>query len=185
MTQIRARLHETAWSVPDALASEVAARVPSLRLRMRLYAAAGVRFEDRDSSTVMMHTDVTRPMGIEVGAHTLIGRHCLLDGRGGITLGRNVNISSYVLLITGTHDFDDASFTASFAPIVAEDYAWIATRALVLPGVTIGRGAVIAAGAVVTKDVEPMTVCAGIPARPINRREGELTYRQDYRPIWA
>ena len=169
---------------PEAMCNEIAARTPGLRARMALYDAMGIRFEDRSRTTMLMHSSVNKPSGISIGAHSIIGRHCLLDGRGDLRIGRNVNISSYTLIIGGDHDFSDPAFEAHFSPVVIEEYAWLATRVTVLKGVTIGRGAVVAAGAIVTKDIEPMTVCAGIPARVIRTRTAEPEYCIDYRPTW-
>lgn len=169
----------------DAAANEIVSRIPVLRARMLAYRALGMTFEDRAASAVLMHSSVHRPDRIKVGAHSIIGRFCLLDGRGGLTIGRNVNITSYTLLVTGTHDPDSDDFASSFAPIVIEDYAWLATRTTVLPGVTIGRGAVIAAGALLTRNAEPMTVYAGVPARPVRSRNANPSYQQDYRPSWC
>ena len=77
------------------------------------------------------------------------------------------------------------TFSWKFAePIVIGDRVWIGMNATVLGGVTIGEGAVVAAGSVVTKDVPPFTVVGGVPARPIKDRERELTYRLAYRPNW-
>jgi acetyltransferase-like isoleucine patch superfamily enzyme len=152
---------------------------------MLAYHALGMTFEDRATSTILMHSSVHKPDRITVGAHSIIGRFCLLDGRGDLTIGRNVNITSYTLLVTGTHAIDSDHFESSFAPIVIEDYAWLATRTTVLPGVTIGRGAVIAAGALLTANAEPMTVYAGVPARPVRSRQATPAYQQDYRPSWV
>ena len=162
---------------PDAVCNEIASRIPTPGARMALYDAMGIRFEDRPSTTMLMHSNVHKPSGISIGAHSVIGRHCLLDGRSGLQIGRNVNISSYTLIVAGAHDFNDPDFAAHFSPITIEDYAWVATRVTVLKGVTIGRGAVVAAGAVVTKDVEPMAICAGIPARVVGQRTAEPTYQ--------
>ncbi len=160
-------------------------RVPFVGARMRLYAAAGMRIEDPARSLIMLHTEVHDPRQIAIGSRTSIGRNCLLDGRGGITLGRNVNISSFTLLITGTHDVHSQDvFLASYRPIVVGDRAWIATRATVLGGVTIGEGAVVAAASLVSRDVEPFTIVAGVPARPIGKRSAELTYELGWRASW-
>ena len=132
----------------------------------------------------MLRTTIRAPAGIRVAAGAIVGRDCFLDGRGELTIGRNVNISSYTLLITGSHELNSPDFSSYFRPIVIEDHVWIGSRATVLPGVTIGRGAVVAAGSVVTKDVPPMTVVGGVPAKMIRRREVEPEYELSYRVDW-
>ena len=171
------------WVPPREFAlNHFVSRLPWMKLRVAGYRRLGVRFEDSATAAIMMSTDVHAPRRINIGAHTIIGRHCLLDGRGGLEIGRNVNISSYSLLISAGHDPYDDGFAGYQAGIIVEDRVWIATRATVLAGVTIGRGATVAAGAVVTKDVEPFTVVAGVPAKPIGRRPETLSYELDYRP---
>ncbi|HST39707.1 MAG TPA: acyltransferase [Conexibacter sp.] len=159
-------------------------RIPFITPRMLAYERAGVRFEDAGLSTFMLGTEVWTPERLTVGAHTIVGRDCLLDARGGITIGRNVNITSYSLLMTAKHTLDAPDFIDEYAPIEIHDRAWLALRCTVLGGVTIGEGAVVAAGAVVTRDVAPFTVVGGIPARPVGERSSALTYELHYRPNW-
>ncbi len=159
-------------------------RIPFVAPRMRAYERAGVSFEDVSLSTFMLGTEVWTPEQLTVGAHTIVGRDCLLDARGGITLGRSVNITSHSLLMTAKHTLDAPDFIDEYAPIVIHDRAWLALRSIVIGGVTIGEGAVVAAGAVVTRDVAPFTVVGGVPARPIGERSSELTYELYYRPNW-
>lgn len=168
----------------DGLLNEVVARLPVLDLRMKLYARLGMNL-DPASCTIMMHTEVRRPQEISIDRGTVIGRHCLLDGRGGLTIGRGVNVSSRAMLITGTHRLECADFASRFAPIVIEDHAWVASNATVLGGVTIGHGAVVAAGAVVVRDARPMTIYGGVPARPIGKREVLPAYELHHRVNWA
>ena len=85
-------------------------------------------------------------------------------------IGETVSISSGVWLVTGTHDMNDPLFPDKYLPIVIGNYAWIGARATVLAGVTIGEGAVIMAGAVVTRDVPPYAVVGGVPARIVSQR---------------
>jgi len=113
---------------------------------------------------------------ITIGAGSIVGFWATLDGRGGITIGRDVNLSSEVALWTVEHDPNSPDFAARDAPIEIGDRAWLSFRVTVLPGVTIGEGAVVAAGAVVTADVEPYTIVGGVPARRIGARERSLTY---------
>lgn len=117
---------------------------------------------------------------ISIGDHCVIDRDCALDGRGDIVIGNNVNISPEVMILTAYHDPDAENFQGIEKPVVIEDYAWIATRALILPGVRIGRSAVVAAGAVVTKDVPPNAIVGGNPARFIRERKGTQTYQLNY-----
>jgi acetyltransferase-like isoleucine patch superfamily enzyme len=165
----------------EYLINKLVAKLPWTETRVAGYALLGVRFEDRRTSAVLMSTDVHAPREISVGSHTIIGRHCLLDGRGGLTIGRNVNISSYSLLITAGHDPYARDFRGYQRPVVVEDDVWIATGVTVLCGVTIGRGAVVAAGALVNSDVAPFEVVAGVPAKPVGRRPEDLDYELDYR----
>jgi putative colanic acid biosynthesis acetyltransferase WcaF len=159
-------------------------RVPFVAVRIWCYGALGVRLEDPSTTGVMLRTEVWAPDELEIGANTVIGRYCLLDGRGGLRIGRNVNVSSYVLFIPGKHEVDSPTFAGASAPIVIEDHAWIATRATILDGVTVGEGAVVAAGAVVTKDVAPYTIVGGVPAVKIGDRARDIQYAIKYRPNW-
>ena len=117
-----------------------------------------------------------------IGENCVVDRNCNLDARGGIWIGNNVNISPEVIILTAAHDPDaEDDFTGVHHSVVIEDYAWIATKAMILPGVTIGRGAIVAAGAVVTKNVAPQMVVGGNPAREIRQRKGTQTYQLNYR----
>ena len=107
---------------------------------------------------------------VSIGNGAVINQKCLIYTSGGLVIGSNVSISAEVALITGTHDINDPGFPSDYRPIVIDDYAWIGTRAMILQGVTIGQGAVVMAGAVVTKDVEPFAVVGGVPAKPITER---------------
>ena len=121
--------------------------------------------------------------GITIGTGCCINKYASLDGRGGLVLGNNVSVSAYVKLLTAGHDPDDRSFVQLTRPIEVGDYAWIGTAALVLPGVRIGRGAVVAAGSVVTKDVGDFHIVAGNPARTIRLRSDDLDYSAYWTPI--
>jgi maltose O-acetyltransferase len=85
-----------------------------------------------------------------------------------VIIGKNVRIAPYTIILDSDfHDLNNHFADGATAPIVIHDNVWIATRATLLKGVTIGEGAVVATGAVVTRDVEPYTVVAGVPARKI------------------
>ncbi len=102
-----------------------------------------------------------------------------------ITIGDDVVFGHRVALYTSDHDPDDEAFSRRNAPIVIEERAFVASQAIILKGVRLGRGAVVAAGAVVTRDVPPYTIVAGNPARVVREREArEFTYRQTGRPLF-
>lgn len=121
---------------------------------------------------------------IQVGNNTVVNRNVYLDGRGGLVIGNNVNISHFALIQTLTHDHNSPAFQAHSRPVVIGDDVWIGARALILPGVELGRGAVVGAGAVVTRNVEPYQVVAGSPARVVGRRNADLNYLTKYRPMF-
>jgi Hexapeptide repeat of succinyl-transferase len=127
-------------------------------------------------SVVFRWRDLRAPRNIEIGAGTIVGLWATLDGRLGVKIGRNVNLSSEVALWTLQHDPGNREFAVRGGPIVIEDYAWISFRATILPGIRIGEGAVVAANSVVTEDVPEYTIVGGVPARPIGERPRNLDY---------
>jgi putative colanic acid biosynthesis acetyltransferase WcaF len=167
---------------PDAIVNAIIPRIPLATLRMLAVRAAGAAVDP--TATIMLATELWSIRRIEIGARSIVGRHCLLDARGGIRIGRDVNVSSYTRMMTAKHLIDDPGFDAVYEPIVIGDRAWIAMGATILGGVTIGEGAVVAAGAVVTSDVEPYVVVGGTPARKLRERSRELDYQLGYRPLW-
>jgi acetyltransferase-like isoleucine patch superfamily enzyme len=108
--------------------------------------------------------------GVSIGANTRINRNCCLDVRGGIRIGDDVSISPEVMILTASHRVDDPEFRVETRPVTIEDHVYVGARATIMPGVTLGRGSVVAAGAVVTRDIEPLAIAAGVPARPVGTR---------------
>ncbi len=127
-------------------------------------------------------TTILDPANLTIGDNCAIGWRCVLDARGGITIGRNVNISSDVQLITADHDPDARDFRARLAPIAIESRSWLATGVIVLKGVTVHEGAIAAAGATVVGDVDAFTIVGGVPARVIGKRTQDLDYEINFRP---
>ena len=134
-------------------------------------------------SSVLRHVELWNPQNIFIGSHVIINRRVFLDGRGALlTIGDNVDIATEAMVWTLEHDVSSSSHETKAAPVTIEDHAWIGCRAQILPGVKIGRGAVIAAGAVVTKDVPANEIWGGVPAKRIGHRNNPLTYSLNYRP---
>lgn len=157
----------------------VIGRVPLHNFRLFMYRRffnmrIGVR------STVHWRLVFFAPQGIAVGANSIVGNDCFLDGRLGLSIGDNVNIGGHVQIFTVGHDPQSDSFGTKGGPVHVDDRAYVASRATVLPNVRIGEGAVVAAGAVVTKDVQPYTIVAGVPAVPVGKRTRDLNYELDF-----
>ncbi|MEZ0446843.1 acyltransferase [Cellulomonas sp. ICMP 17802] len=139
------------------------------RLRTIIYRLAGVDVPARCRIEAGV---VLRTNKLTLGSRSTINTRCIFDNRAPVVIGSRVGIGIDTLFITSSHSMSDAACRAgagSLAPIYVRDGAWIGSRVTILPGVTIGEGCVIAAGAVVTKDCEPNSLYAGVPARLLRR----------------
>ena len=116
----------------------------------------------------------------KMGDHSVINFGCYLDNRRGITIGNNVGISHNTKIYTLGHNIDSPRLETKGAPVIIEDDSFIFSNVLIMPGVTIGRGAIVLAGAVVTKDVPAWSVVGGNPARIIKKRTKEVAYLRNY-----
>ena len=174
-------LNADRWRLPSYLINHVVARIPLVDARMYLLQRLGVSFEDWRHSVVLLGTRVWFPERLSIGTDTVVGRECRLEACGGITLGRSVNISHGVRLQTGSHDLASTEFAAIYKPITIGDRTWICESAIIIGGVAVGEGAVVMAGAVVTKDVQPWTIVGGVPAKPVGQRE-PIEYTIGWRP---
>lgn len=119
---------------------------------------------------------------IRIGSLSVLNRNCRIDGRYGVEIGDNVSISPEVYILSLTHDPQAADFASIGATTVIEDYVWVGVRAMIMPGVRLQRGCVVGAGAVVTRDVGPNEIVAGVPARRIGVRGFDPAYPMGYRP---
>ena len=142
------------------------------KFRMMLLRMFGAKLLAKKGSYVSIQPGVSiaSPWNLEVGDLSSIGDNSWVYALDKITIGEKTCIGEYVKLLTGYHDMATWNFQFKTKPISIGSCVWIATGAIVLPGVTIGDGAVVAAGAVVTKDVEPWTVVGGNPAKFIKKR---------------
>lgn len=151
---------------------------PSHRVRNAFYRRCGMTLPR--TSSIHWRAEFYAPERIRIGEYCTIGDTVFLDGRSELTIGDNVNIGSHVTIYTRQHAVDSTDFAEVGAPVVIEDYSWISSHSIILPGVTIGEGAVVAAGAVVARSVAAYTVVAGNPARPVRERVRGLTYKLGY-----
>ena len=162
------------------LANHLIANVPSFRVRHWYYRRV-LSYTIGHDSSIHMGTFVTGDF-ISLGDNVVINRRCYLDGRIGLRIGNNVSVSPEVYIVSMEHDPNDPFFGTRGGTVVIEDHVWVGARAIIRPGLTIGEGAVIGAGAVVTRDISPYRIAVGVPAREIKDRNRDIRYRCRYFP---
>jgi acetyltransferase-like isoleucine patch superfamily enzyme len=177
----RVRLHNTRRSYLATKLAYNIGRLHGLGLRLYLYRRIGMKVGG--NCVIRRGVYIASPNELQVGDGSFIGRASLYC-TGGVKLGKNVNVSDGVVVITAKHNINSPRFEAAYEPIAIEDWVWLATNAIVLGGVVVGEGAVVAAGAVVTDDVPAYSVVGGNPARVIGeRKKQEFRYVPgSYRP---
>jgi acetyltransferase-like isoleucine patch superfamily enzyme len=157
-------------------------RVPSHSLRS-LYLRAWLGACGPGTS-VQMGCRFLNGRKVHFGARNAVNFGCLFDGRRyRIITGDDVSIGPEAAILTLGHDPHAPDFAEQGGDVVIGNRVWIAYRAIILPGVRIGEGAVVAAGAVVARDVEPYQIVAGVPARPVGERTRDLGYRLSFFPV--
>lgn len=159
----------------EYLLNSILPHIPIFILRNSFYKLIGIKVGE--GSVIDRKVYFMAPRRFSIGKDSHINRNCLIDARGGIVIGDNVSISHHVNLVTGSHDVNTSNFQEQYYPIQIEDYAWIGIQATVLQGIKIGRGAVVCAGAVVTHDIPPFEIVAGVPATKIGERKDVLNYK--------
>ena len=143
-----------------------------------------MKFDLNQNVSLFMNCSFDAAKGLTIGRNSVINRGCRLDTRGEIIIGQNVSISQQVVILTADHDADSQEFIGRKRKVVIEDLVWIGTNAMILPGVNIGMGAVVAAGALVTKNVESFSIVAGVPAKFIKMRRRDISYDTTYRRLF-
>lgn len=150
--------------------------VPSHLFRLLIYKSAGIKIGS--GSRIHMGASFFYPANIRIGRGSIIGDHAFLDGRDKLIIGDHVDIASNVMIYNSEHNINSEDFRPITAPVKIGNYCFIGPRAIILPGVSISQGAVIAAGAVVTKDVPEYAIVGGVPAQIIGQRKlKDLHYR--------
>jgi acetyltransferase-like isoleucine patch superfamily enzyme len=160
------------------LMNKIVANIPFWVLRKLYYKLLGIKIGKH--TEINMNLYVLSPQNITIGKGTHINKSCFIDARGGCSIGDSVSISHNVSIVSGGHNINSNNFNCFHASIEIGDYVWIGINAVILKGVRIGNGAVIAAGAIVTKDVEEFTIVAGIPAHKIGIRNKDLNYECEW-----
>ena len=150
--------------------------IPFHCIRRFFYRLAGIKIGK--GSAIHMGARFYDPRNIIIGDDSILGEGIVLDGRAQLTIGNHVDIASGVMIYNSEHDTENEYFQAENKPVIIEDYAFIGPRAIILPGIKIGKGAIVAAGAVVTKEVAPYAIVGGVPAKIIGERKNKnLNYK--------
>ncbi len=157
--------------------------IPAHWIRMLFYKHV-LQMDIADNVVIYSKCRFRKPCGISIGNASVIGDDCWIDGRGGVQIGCDCNLSSEVRIWTAQHEAQSSQFGYEEKPVVIADRVWISSNTVILPGVHVGEGAIIAAGAVVTKDVEAYGIYAGVPARRIGTRNSDLRYHFNGQHEW-
>ena len=168
------------------LASRIVSRVPSHRFRLFFYRHV-MGFSIGTSSYIFMDAwfDAKGRGSFVMGHNSVINQKCRLDNRGSIVIGDYVSISAEVCILTADHDLQSPTFEGRTKRVSIGDHAFIGTRAILLPGVTVGKGGAVGAGSVVTRDVPDYAIVAGCPAKQIGiRAPSSLNYSIDYKRLF-
>ena len=160
----------------------VVGHIPSHCVRRFIYRIYGVKIGK--GSALHMGIRFYNPRNVRIGQDSIIGEGTVLDGRNSLVIGNHVDIATQVMIYNSQHDVNDENFKAISAPVEISDYVFIGPRAIILPGVKIGKGAVIGAGAVVTKDVEDFKIVGGVPAKEIGERANKDLHYKLGRAAW-
>lgn len=142
--------------------------IPIHSIRKLCYILAGINIPL--DSNIYMGANFFNPSGITIGHDSLIGTNSFLDGRAPLTIGNHSSLATDVMIYNDEHNIHDPNFSNSFGSVTIGDYVFIGPRSIIMPGITIGDGAVVAAGAIVTKNIPQYEVWGGVPAKKISDR---------------
>jgi putative colanic acid biosynthesis acetyltransferase WcaF len=164
------RWKEALWVAVRCVFFEWAFPWPSW-LRVAWLRAFGARIGH--NAVIRWRVGVSFPWRLEMGDHVWLGEGVMILSLAPVTIGSHVCISQRAFLCTGSHDITKREFDLKTAPICIGAHCWVAAQAFVHPGVTIGEGSIVAAGAVVKEDVPESSIVEGNPARVVRTRERE------------
>lgn len=153
----------------ELLIVRIAGFIPIYFVRWIIYISAGIKIGN--GSHIHMGAQFFYPANVEIGKDTIVGQNAFLDGRDKLKIGDHVDIASDVMIYNSEHDINSEDFHAITEPVEIGDYSFIGPRVIILAGKKIGKGAIVAAGAVVTKDVPDFAIVGGVPATIIGERK--------------
>ncbi len=159
------------WLDTKLLLLRITGLIPFHTIRIFIYKISGIKIGR--GSRIHIGANFYDPTKIKIGQDTMVGDHVFLDGRDSITIGNHVDIASDVMIYNSEHNLNSEEFEATYGAVNISDYVFIGPRVIILPNVNLGKGSVVAAGAVVTKDVGDFVVVGGVPAKPIGERKNK------------
>lgn len=158
----------------EMMTIRLAGQLPIHRMRIAVLRMWGAQIGE--GVTIYHGIEVRHPRGLAIGDRTSVGNDAILDARGGLTIGSDTNLSTGAHIWSAQHDWRGTDFSYTRAPVKIGNRVWLSARTTVLPGTGIGDCAVIAAGAVVSRDLESNGVYAGVPARKVGERPQGQAY---------
>jgi len=168
------RIFDATWRVISSkwyLRNCITGKLVTTRGKPRIDAFGQIKIGDRVKIWSHIHKTQLSAGGkgtLEIGDNTFINCGCAISSRNLISIGKNCQIATGVVMMDNDfHGTGDRDKIEAPTPIIIEDNVWLATRVIVLKGVTIGKGSTVASGAVVTKDIPPYSIAAGVPAKVI------------------
>lgn len=166
---IKRHIHGFKGGLGWLMTNSILPHIPSQTIRNWGLRMMGVKM----SKSVKFYSgfSVRNPKGLIIEDGVNIGPKVLLDARCGLTIHKSAVIAYDAIIWSLNHDYNDIHFCGKGAPVEIGAYAWICSRSIILPGIKVGEGAVVASGAIVTKDVEPYAIVGGIPAKVIGKRD--------------
>lgn len=161
------------------LYNHLVTHVPNSMLR-RIYLRSVLGF--RIDKSAFIHMGSFFSGRISIGRNSVIGRKCTLLGE--ITIGDNVSITAETYIFTSSHDVNSPSFDCHYRPVTLKNRSWTGARAMIMPGVTLGEGAVLGAMSVATKTIPDFSIFVGAPAKEIGKRNPDIHYEIRYDPYF-
>lgn len=159
--------------------NQIVSRIPCWTVRRKIYMKYGMQVGK--DARIGIGTMVICPQNIKIGAKTVVNENCVLDGRGGLSIGHDTSISMFCKILSASHDMESADFTYCMRRTVIGNNVWLGTSAIVLDGARVGDFAVIGAGTVLKNAARRQSVMVGNPAREIRKRRLDKPYCLKYK----
>lgn len=137
------------------------------------------------SAKILMHVRLPGFWNLKIGDRSIINQYCMLDCRvHSIEIDHDVDIGPYTKIWTLEHDPSDQNHGLKGSKVIIDHHVWIASSVIILPDTHIEKGAVVAAGSLVNRNVSSRQIVGGIPAKLIGMRENDLEYQLNYTPLF-